>query len=74
MSGCHSAALSSTRQEVVPNIPQSPHREQERFTGALRRAHNDYDAAAMLRRWYRDMTGEIPPDSDELSAWPDVVQ
>lgn len=48
------------------------YREQERFTGMLRRAHDYYDAAAMLRRWYRDMTGEILPDSDELAASPDA--
>jgi hypothetical protein len=47
------------------------YREQEKFKGALRRAHDYYDAAAMLRRWYRDMAdGEILPDSDEVGAFP----
>lgn len=47
------------------------YREQEKLEGALRQAHDCYDAAAMLRRWYRDLTdGEILPDSDEVGAFP----
>jgi hypothetical protein len=37
----------------------------------LRQAHDYYDAAAMLRRWYRDLVGgEILPDADEVGAFP----
>jgi hypothetical protein len=45
--------------------------EQEKLKGVLRQAHDYYDAAAMLRRWYRDLAnGEVLPDSDEVGAFP----
>jgi hypothetical protein len=46
------------------------YREQEKLKDVLRQAHDYYDAAAMLRRWYRDITGELLPDSDEVGAFP----
>lgn len=56
--------------EWFPIFRSLSHREQEKFKGTLRRAHDFYDAAAMLRRWYRDLTGEILPDSDEVGTFP----
>jgi hypothetical protein len=46
------------------------HREQEKFRGLVRQAHDYYDAAGMLRRWYRDITDELLPDCDEVGAFP----
>jgi hypothetical protein len=47
------------------------YREQEKLTGLLRQAHDYYDAAGMLRRWYRDISGgNILPDCDEVGAGP----
>jgi hypothetical protein len=46
------------------------YREQEKLKGVLRLAHDYYDAAAMLRRWYRDIADELLPDSDEVGAVP----
>lgn len=35
-----------------------------KFEGHARRAQDFYDAAEMLRRFYRDLTGELLPDAD----------
>jgi hypothetical protein len=44
--------------------------EQEKLKGVLRQANDYYDAAAMLRRCYRDVTGDLLSDSDEVGAFP----
>jgi hypothetical protein len=46
------------------------YREQDKFKDVARRAHDLYDGAAVLRRLYRDATGELLPDSDEVHSWP----
>lgn len=44
-------------------------RARERFRGDARLAQLVYDAAEVLRRFLRDLTGEIPPDCDEIDGF-----
>ena len=41
-------------------------RERERYRGPVRNALDFYDAAEVLRRAYRELTGELLPDADQI--------
>ena len=43
-----------------------PRDERERGRGAVREALDFYDAAELVRRAYRELTGELLPDADQL--------
>jgi hypothetical protein len=45
-----------------------PRRQVERERGPRRAALDLYDAAEVFRRFYRDLTGELLPDADQLDA------
>lgn len=44
----------------------APAKQRARLRGEARRAHDAYDAALMLRRFYRDVTGELLLAPDEI--------
>lgn len=41
-----------------------PRRRRQRFGGTVRRAQDHYDAAAVLRRFYRDLREDVLPDCE----------
>jgi hypothetical protein len=47
-------------------IRMAPAKQRAKLRGRARRAQDAYDAAEMLRRFYRDLTGELLPNPDEL--------
>ncbi len=47
-------------------LRMAPYRVREHFEGPLRRAHDFYDAAEVLRRFFHELTGELLRDTDEI--------
>jgi hypothetical protein len=48
-------------------LRMSPFDERAKVRGKARQAHDAYDGAEMLRRFYRDVTGQLLPDADEFT-------
>ena len=44
-----------------------PRRNRRKFSGIAARAQDFYDAAELLRRFYRDLTGEVLPDAEVVA-------
>ena len=44
----------------------TPYEARERFRGIVRRCHDAYDAAEILRRYFYELSGELLPDADEF--------
>ena len=47
-------------------LRMTSYREREKLRDGARRAHDAYDAAEILRRFYHDLTGELLPNPDEI--------
>jgi hypothetical protein len=47
-------------------LRMTSYKEREKLKGAVRRAHDAYDAAEILRRFYYDLTGELLLNPDEI--------
>lgn len=47
-------------------LRMTSYREREKLRDGARRAHDAYDAAEILRRFYYDLTGELLPNPDEI--------
>jgi hypothetical protein len=47
-------------------LRMSSYKEREKLNGPVRRAHDAYDAAEILRRFYYDLTGELLLNPDEV--------
>ena len=45
----------------------TPRARRRRFEGQARRAQDCYDAAEVVRRFYRDLTGEVLPDAEVVA-------
>lgn len=52
--------------DLYPLLRLEPRRQRERRRGAALRALDVQDAAGMVRRFLRELQGELPPDLDQL--------
>jgi len=66
---CTQGHFADTNQSFYLLLRMAPYSERDQLRGASRNAQDWYDAAEMVRNFYRDLIGELLPDCDEVGSF-----